>query len=95
MYLARHVEGWSTTKIGRFYNGRHHTTLLHAIDALLEVLTGTLAEEVETRPSSEPTKPNWRDSFVERIANHIVSGFEAVWAKRQPHRPTMIGPRGR
>jgi hypothetical protein len=26
MYLATHIGGWSTTKIGRFYNGRHHTT---------------------------------------------------------------------
>ncbi len=31
MYLAKHVGGWSTTRIGRFYNGRHHTTVLHAI----------------------------------------------------------------
>jgi chromosomal replication initiation ATPase DnaA len=31
MYLAKNVVGWSTTKIGRFYNGRHHTTVLHAI----------------------------------------------------------------
>jgi chromosomal replication initiator protein len=32
MYLAKHVGGWSTTRIGRFYNGRHHTTVLHAIE---------------------------------------------------------------
>src|SRR5258708_8961785 len=51
MYLAKHVGGWSTPQIGRFYNGRHHTTVLYAIekverlrkqepsvDALLEVL---------------------------------------------------------
>lgn len=31
MYLAKHVGGWSMVKIGRFYNGRHHTTVLHAI----------------------------------------------------------------
>ncbi len=31
MYLAKSVDGWSTTRIGRFYNGRHHTTVLHAI----------------------------------------------------------------
>jgi len=55
MYLAKHVGGWSLPKIGRFYNGRHHTTVLHAIakierlrkrdesfDALLDVLTATL-----------------------------------------------------
>jgi chromosomal replication initiation ATPase DnaA len=55
MYLAKHVGGWSTPQIGRFYNGRHHTTVLYAIekiarlriqepsvDALLEVLIGDL-----------------------------------------------------
>jgi chromosomal replication initiation ATPase DnaA len=27
----KHVGGWSLGKIGRFYNGRHHPTVLHAI----------------------------------------------------------------
>jgi hypothetical protein len=53
-------------RIGRFYNGRHHTTVLHAIakierlrneddaiDALLDVLAGTLSEEAEA-PRPEP-----------------------------------------
>src|SRR3954469_25976308 len=31
MYLARHVGGWSTTQIGRFYNGRDHSTVCHGI----------------------------------------------------------------
>src|SRR5215831_16529860 len=56
MYLARHVGRWSFSQIGRFYNGRHHTTVLHAIkkienfkksdegvEALIEVLTDELA----------------------------------------------------
>ena len=56
MYLAKHVGRWSLSQIGRFYNGRHHTTVLHAIgkvenlrrhdesvDALLELLTDELA----------------------------------------------------
>jgi chromosomal replication initiation ATPase DnaA len=30
MYLAKHVGGWSTPRVGKFYNGRHHTTMLHA-----------------------------------------------------------------
>jgi Bacterial dnaA protein helix-turn-helix len=60
MYLAKHVGGWSLPKIGRFYNGRHHTTVLHAItkverlretdeafDALIDVLTATLTSETK------------------------------------------------
>jgi hypothetical protein len=31
MYLARHVGHWSTTVIGRFYNGRDHSTVCHGI----------------------------------------------------------------
>ncbi len=34
MYLAKHVAGWSMGKIGRFYNGRRHTTVLHAIQKI-------------------------------------------------------------
>ena len=31
MYLAKHVGGWSLSQIGRFYNGRDHSTVHHAI----------------------------------------------------------------
>lgn len=34
MYLAKHVGGWSATQIGRFCNGRHHTTVLYAIEKI-------------------------------------------------------------
>jgi hypothetical protein len=52
MYLCNHVGGWSTTRIGKFYNGRDHSTVCYAIrriesrrlrdpkfDALLRTLT--------------------------------------------------------
>lgn len=67
MYLAKHAGGWSTTRIGRFYNGRHHTTVLWAlkrierlrttdsrIDGLLSSLTEavrSVRQEVDHRPS--------------------------------------------
>jgi hypothetical protein len=31
MYLAKHVGGWSTTRIGKFYNGRDHSTVCDSI----------------------------------------------------------------
>lgn len=31
MYLAKQVGGWSTTAIGRFYNGRDHSTVCYSI----------------------------------------------------------------
>jgi hypothetical protein len=37
MYLAKHVGGWSTTRIGKFYNGRDHSTVCHAIARIREL----------------------------------------------------------
>src|SRR4051795_11609183 len=34
MYLARHVGRLSTTAIGRFYNGRDHSTVCHGIQRI-------------------------------------------------------------
>jgi hypothetical protein len=34
MYLAKHVGGWSTTIIGRFYNGRDHSTVCYGIQRI-------------------------------------------------------------
>jgi chromosomal replication initiator protein len=34
MHLARHVGRWSTTVIGRFYNGRDHSTVCHSIQRI-------------------------------------------------------------
>jgi hypothetical protein len=31
MYLAKKVAGWSAAQIGRFYNGRDHSTVCHAV----------------------------------------------------------------
>jgi hypothetical protein len=31
LYLAKQLGGWSTTKIGKFYHGRDHSTVCHAI----------------------------------------------------------------
>jgi hypothetical protein len=31
MYLGKYIGGWSTTAIGRFYNGRDHSTVCYSI----------------------------------------------------------------
>jgi len=84
MYLAKYVGGWSAVQIGKFYNGRHHTTVLHAIrkieklraedesiDALLEVLTATLSEEVGKCPT-ESTQIAWPAELIEAIADRVL-----------------------
>src|SRR6516165_8183465 len=53
MYLAKRVGGWSTTRIGKFYNGRDHSTVCYAlkrIDALREAdprIDGLLSSLIE------------------------------------------------
>ena len=69
MYLASQAGGWSTTQIGKFYNGRDHSTVCYAIsriralretdpevDCLLAVLTNELRERAlsEREPATQP-----------------------------------------
>src|SRR6266851_9072389 len=81
MYLAKSVGGWSTTRIGRFYNGRHHTTVLHAIqkikrlrqtdeslDALIEVLTVALSPYMEGC-FTKRFQPEWITSLIDAVAD--------------------------
>ena len=85
MYLAKHVGGWSTVKIGRFYNGRHHTTVLHAIqkiqrlrgddesvDALIEVLTAALSEDAGRMASQRKAVP-WTGGLIETVTARVLS----------------------
>ena len=83
MYLARNVGRWSLSHIGRFYNGRHHTTVLHAIakierfrtsdesvDALIEVLTGELAVGPHQSPVRRPEFT--RAALVEAVTTRVM-----------------------
>jgi hypothetical protein len=77
MYLAKHVAGWTLVAIGRFYNRRHHTTVLHAaskieqlrshdesLDALLDVLTEAIGLQPVAAPSgSEPRSASAGEVF--------------------------------
>ena len=87
MYLAKHVGGWSLPKIGRFYNGRHHTTVLHAItkierlrkadeafDSFLDILTETLTSESRNFvPGTSPTLAHSEliDAVALRVIQHL------------------------
>ncbi|MFL6446773.1 MAG: helix-turn-helix domain-containing protein [Bryobacteraceae bacterium] len=66
MYLAARIGRWSTTEIGRFYNGRDHSTVCHGIqridelrnsdpdvDALLSELKAQLVKHSELPQSIE------------------------------------------
>ena len=85
MYLAKHVGSWSTTRIGRFYNGRHHSTVLHAIakverlretdesiDALIEVLTAAVSPKVGAR-GVERFQSRDQSVLIETIAARVLA----------------------
>jgi hypothetical protein len=73
MFFAKDVERWSTPKIGKFYNGRHHTTVLYysiqkierlrendaSPDALLELICGELSAWTHMRRFCRLTKARW------------------------------------
>src|SRR3954464_12508534 len=84
MYLAKNVGGWSTTRIGRFYNGRHHTTVLHAIekierlrqtdesmDALIEVITAELSPRTASC-FTEQFREGWTTGLVDTVADRVL-----------------------
>jgi hypothetical protein len=84
MYLANRVGRWSLSQIGRFYNGRHHTTVLHAIekierlrrtdeavDALVDVLTAALSAESPCE-TPKPAGPPSRFLLIEAVASRVI-----------------------
>jgi hypothetical protein len=84
MYLAKRVGRWSLSQIGRFYNGHHHTTVLHAIekietlrrtdesiDALIDVLTTTLSPDLQTA-ASRFCKSSLRSVLIEAVAARVI-----------------------
>ena len=97
MYLGKQVGGWSLPKIGRFYNGRHHTTVLHAIrkierlreadesiDALIEVLTAVLSPRMEGR-FSQRFEPGWSAALIDAVAARVVDQISGSTARQRIH----------
>ncbi|MGH9630787.1 MAG: helix-turn-helix domain-containing protein [Bryobacteraceae bacterium] len=55
MYLAKHVGRWSTTRIGKFYNGRDHSTVCHAI------------RKIEALRNADPKVDHLLETLTERV----------------------------
>jgi len=86
MYLAKHVGGWSTTVIGRFYNGRDHSTVCCGIqrieslresdsdvDVLITQLKQQLAWQCEEVASEELAQtPSTRKRVSQLSANDLA-----------------------
>lgn len=83
MYLAKHVGRWSLSQIGKFYNGRHHTTVLHAIariealrktDESVEALIDVLIDELAAGPHEPSARiPELtRAAIIEAVADRVM-----------------------
>jgi hypothetical protein len=100
MYLARHVGGWSTTVIGRFYNGRDHSTVCYGIqrieslresdpdvDTLIAELKLQLGHESVGRAEKTETSAKF-DSIsgltVDQLAD-LVAARVCAWLEERVH----------
>jgi Bacterial dnaA protein helix-turn-helix len=73
MYLAKHVGGWSTPRIGKFYNGRHHTTVLWAV------------QRIEAMRTSDPEVDGLISALTEEIRHQAEKDLQcgsSRWADR-------------
>jgi hypothetical protein len=88
-------------KIGRFYNGRHHTTVLHAIakierlrktdeafDSLIDVLIATLTSE--TKNFGAGTGVSLADSkLIDAVAMRVIHRLKELipgrWERADSH----------
>jgi hypothetical protein len=101
MYLAKYVGGWSLPKIGRFYNGRHHTTVLHsiakierlretdeALDSLIDVLMATLTSETKTfgaGTSVSLAHSELIDAVAVRVIHRLKELMPERWEQSDSH----------
>ncbi|MCU1301930.1 MAG: Chromosomal replication initiator, DnaA C-terminal domain, partial [Candidatus Sulfotelmatobacter sp.] len=105
MYLAKNVVGWSTTRIGRFYNGRHHTTVLHAIekiehlrqtdeplDALIEVITAELTLGTEGC-LTERFQARWSTALVDAVADRVLKEIRRLTSEGKVEGPLALAQR--
>jgi hypothetical protein len=105
MYLAKNVVGWSTTKIGRFYNGRHHTTVLHAIEkierlrqtdeslnALIQVITAELSFGTEGRFTG-PFQHGWTTALIDAVAERVLKEIRCLTTDGKLEEPLALAQR--
>lgn len=98
MYLAKYVAGWSTACIGRFYNGRDHSTVIHGIhriqalresdpevDALLSELKDELARHNDEREEKNTVDmpTKLRNGSCLNMDDLADAIAERVWARIQ------------
>jgi hypothetical protein len=84
MYLAKYVGGWSTMAIGRFYNGRDHSTVCYSIERVKSKRErnpefAQLIEELASaiRSQTGPLQPPSQSPKVETTEQQQMPDFDA------------------
>jgi hypothetical protein len=81
MYLAKHVGGWITTRIGRFYNGRDHSTVCHALKKVemlrnsqpeIDELLADLKAEIVSEGQGNSSAPHHDIGHPEPRAGEVI-----------------------
>jgi hypothetical protein len=81
MYLAKHVGGWITTRIGRFYNGRDHSTVCHALKKVemlrnsqpeIDELLADLKAEIVSEGQANSSAPHHDIGHPEPRAGEVI-----------------------
>jgi hypothetical protein len=104
MYLAKHVGGWSTTRIGRYYNGRDHSTVCYALkriaalreaDSEVDALLTSLANEIRSAaPTARSHKVSDAKPKVVRFQSDGTEEFLDALAHRIVERLRLRGLAG-
>jgi hypothetical protein len=105
MYLAKHIGGWSTTLIGRFYNGRDHSTVCYGIqrieslresdpdvDALITELKQQLGQESLGRTQTAETSAELAsisEVTVDQLAE-LVAARVCAYLEKRMHRSDRL-----
>lgn len=91
MYLARHVGRWSTTVIGRFYNGRDHSTVCYGIQRIealresdpdVDALITDLKHELNGSDDSPAEKPDMKPHGSVRLSHCDLQTLADMIAER-------------
>ena len=93
MYLAARIGGWSTTEIGRFYNGRDHSTVCHGIQRIeslrdsnpeVDAVVIQLKQQLANGGAHREVENGCRESdagfpgmMIEEVADRIA---QRIWA---------------
>ena len=101
MYLAARVGRWSTTEIGRFYNGRDHSTVCYGIQRIeslresspeVDALITQLKQQLANAGAHTPIENDGSESdsgcpgiMLEEVADRIAKRIWAYLEERLKH----------